>query len=76
MPGRAVLNPRARRRVVRASVQRMEINVTGWEEKETLTNKDRQSIARTLKRLQELNEEFRGYHYSIIELMEDEEVLA
>ena len=38
--------------------------------------KDRQSISRTLKRLQELNEEFKGYHYSIVELMDDTEVLA
>ena len=30
----------------------------------------------TLKRLQELNEELKGYHYSIVELMEDTEVLT
>ena len=71
-----VLNPRARRKVVRASVARIETKIPGWEEKEILTDKDRQAIIRSLKRLQELNEEFRTYHYSIIELMEDEAVLA
>ena len=68
-----VLNPRARRGVVRASVTCKETNISGWEGKETLTAKDRQSILRTLKRLQELNEEFKGYHYSIVELMDDTE---
>ena len=71
-----VLNPRARRGVVRASVTRLETKVAAWEDKETLTDKDRQSIVRTLKRLQELNEEFKRYHYSIVELMEDTEVIA
>ena len=55
---------------------RIETKFPGWEEKEILTEKDRQSIARTLKWLQELNHEFKGYHYSIVELMEDTKVLA
>ena len=41
-----------------------------------LTEKHHQSIVRTLKWLQELNEEFEGYHYSILELMEGTEVLV
>ena len=45
-------------------------------EKETLTEKDRKSIARTLKWLQALNEEFKEYHHSIVELIDDMEVLA
>ena len=72
----AVLNPRAGRGVVRTSVMRIEAKIPEWEEKETMTAKDRQSISRTLKRLQELNEVFKGYHYSIVELMDDTEVLA
>ena len=59
-----------------ASVTRIETKIPGREEKETLTEKDRQSIATTLKRLQELNEEFKGYHYSSVELIDDTEVLA
>ena len=68
-----VLNPRARRGVVRASVTRLEAKIAGWEEKETLTDKNRQSIVRALKRLQELNAEFKVYHYSIVELMDEED---
>ena len=71
-----VLNPRARRKVVLASVKRIETKVTTLEEKEALTVKDREWAARSLNRLKELNEEFRGYHYSIVELMEEEAVLA
>ena len=68
-----MLNPRARRGVVRGSVTRLEDKVAKLEKKETLTDKDRQSIVRALKRLQELNEEFKTYHYSIVELMAEEE---
>ena len=71
-----VLNPRVRREVVHSSVTCLETKIPGWEAKETLTEKDRQSIVRTLKRLQELNQEFIRYHYSIVELLEDAEVLA
>ena len=62
--------------VVCASVTRIETKIPGWEEKETLTEKDQQLIARTLRRLQKLNEEFKGYHYSIVELMEETKVLS
>ena len=61
---------------MRSSVTRIETKISGWEEKETLTAKDHQSILRTLKWLQELNEEFNGYHYSIVELMDHTGVLA
>ena len=74
--GTEVLNPRAHRRVVHTFVTCIETKIPGWEKKDTLTGKDRQSIVRTLKRLQELNQEFKGYHYSIVELMEDTEVLV
>ena len=59
-----------------ASLTCIESKTSEWEQKETLTEKDRQTIARTLKRLQELNEEFKEYYYSIAELMEDTKVLA
>ena len=71
-----ILNPRARRGVVRASVTRIETKTVAWEEKDTLSQKDRQSIKRALKTLHELNAEFKTYHYSIVELMEDVEVMA
>ena len=55
---------------MRASVTLIKTKIPGWEQK------DRQSIVRTLKGLQELNEEFKGYHYFIVELMGNTEVLA
>ena len=59
-----------------AYVMLIEAKIPRWGEKETLTEKDWQSIARTLKWLQELNEEFKGYYYSFVVLMEGTEVLA
>ena len=72
-----VFNPRVCKGVVPESVTLTEaIRFPRWEAKEKLAEKVQQSIARTLKQLQELNEEFKRYHYSIVELKEDADILA
>ena len=77
MPAKSgVLNHREHRGVVHTSVTSIETKIPGWEEKEMLTEKDRQSIVRTVKCLQELNQEFKWYHYSIVEMMQDTEIIA
>ena len=59
-----------------ATAVRLETKIFGSDTKETMIDKDQQSNVRTLKWLQELNEELERYHYSGVELMEDTVVLA
>ena len=59
------LNPRVRRGVVRSSVKRIENKITTLEDKEELTEKERQSVPRMLNKLEELKAEFKTYHYAV-----------
>ena len=66
---------RRRRGVVRASVTRLQDCINIPKVKQDLSHTDQLAIQRLLKRLEELDAEFKKYHYAIVELMESEEDL-
>ena len=51
---------------MRASVTRIDRKIVTLKEKEELTDKDGQSVPRTLKKLEELRAEFKSYHYAVV----------
>ena len=66
---------RKRRGVVRASLTRMEDRVARWEEKEELTHSENLAAQRLLDKVNVLDQEFKGYHYAVVDFVEEESVL-
>ena len=64
---------RRRRGVVRASVTRTEEHVAILKVKQDLWHADQPAIQHVLKKLEELDAEFKKYHYAIVEFLESEE---
>ena len=61
---------------MRTPITRIDCKIATLEEKEELTDKDRQSVPKTLKTLEELRAEFKSYHYAVIEQVEEEPALT
>ena len=61
---------------MRGSVTHIDHKIVTLEEKEEPTEKDQQSIPRTLKKLEELKAEFKAYHYAVVEQIEGEHELT
>ena len=68
-------NARSRRGMVRASVTRIEKKIARWEGQGLLSNVDRQSVSKMPEKLNELSKEFKTYHVTIIDQVEEEEAL-
>ena len=66
---------RSRRRMVRASITRLEKKIAHWEEQESLTDADRRSAVEIPERLIELTKEFKTYQVSMIDQTEGDEAL-
>ena len=68
---------RRRRGVAFSSITRLEKHVLDLEGEEKLSHKDEVAIKGYIKRLENLDADFKGFHCSVIDLVEeDEEVLA
>ena len=66
-------NPRVRRSVPRAIVNRLERKIVALEGKELLTEKDQQSVPKTRKKLEDAAADYRTYHFAVIDQIEEEE---
>ena len=67
---------RRRRGILHASLTCLEEHTLRLEIKERLSKDDQMMIQRLLKKLEALNSEFKSYHFTIVELIEDDEMLA
>ena len=56
-----------------SSITRLEKHVLELEEKENLFHKDEVAIKGYIKRLENLDSDFKGFHCSVIELVEEDE---
>ena len=64
---------RRRRGVAISSITRLEKHVLELEGKEKLSHKDEVAIKGYVKRLENLDSDFKGFHCSVIELVEEDE---
>ena len=65
-------NLRKRRGVSRASITRIESRLSELEGKITMSPGDHTAAQRLLKKLDELDADFKSYHFSIIDLLDTE----
>jgi hypothetical protein len=68
---RELSHNRKRRGVARASVTRLENRVNDLEAKPELDVGDRAMALQLMKRLSDLDAEFKGHHFSIIDLVDE-----
>ena len=61
---------------MRTSVMYIDCKIATLEDKEELTEKERQLIPRMLKKLEEIKAEFKTYHHAIVEQIEEEQDLT
>ena len=64
---------RRRRGVAISSITRLEKHVAELEDKEKLSHKDQVAIKGYIKRLDNLDADFKGYHCKVIDLVEEDE---
>ena len=63
---------RRRRGVIRASVTRLDARVAELEKKERISPGDLTNAQRLQRKLDELDQEFRTYHFAVIDLTEED----
>ena len=70
------MNARSHRGMTCGNITCLEAKISKLEEKETLTEKERQSVSKMVKRLEALNLEFKTYHCAILDQIEEQQKLA
>ena len=58
------------------NITRLETKIAKLEEKETLTEKERQTVSKVVKKLEALSVEFKTYHYAILDQTKDQDKLT
>ena len=66
-------NPRRRRDTAAGTIKPLEKRIDTMEIKEELTNADFQLILRTSKLLDDVSNDFKEYHFAIIDQLENDE---
>ena len=67
------MNVRSQHGMVQGNITRLETNVVNFENQETLTENEQQSVPKNVKKLEALSTEFKKYHCSVSDQIKDQD---
>ena len=70
------MNVQSHRGTVRSNITRLETKLTKLEEKEPLTEKEKMTVSKMVKKLESLSTEFKMCHCVILNQIEDDDKIA